>query len=48
VFTPIELGTVASGKAVATSGLQPGALVITRPAGIKPGTRVKPAKAPAR
>jgi HlyD family secretion protein len=46
VFTPIELGTVASGKAVATSGLQPDTQVITRPTGLKPGTRVKPAKAP--
>ena len=48
VFTPIELGTVANGQAVATSGLKPGARVITRPTGVKPGTRVKPAKAPAR
>ena len=48
VFTPIALGTVASGKAVATSGLKPGALVITRPTGVKPGSRVKPAKATAR
>lgn len=47
VFTPIKLATAAGGKAVATSGLKPGALVITRPGGIKPGTRVRPAKAAA-
>lgn len=42
-FTPVEIGAVARGKAVATSGLESGASVIIRPAGIKPGSRVRPA-----
>ena len=42
VFTPIQLGSVANGKAVATSGLQSGVLVLTHPRGIQSGTRVKP------
>jgi len=44
VFTPIQLGSVANGKAVATSGLSSGALVLTHPKGIQPGTRVKPVR----
>ncbi len=43
LFTPVKLGPVANGEAIALSGLETGMQLIARPGGIKPGARVRPA-----
>jgi RND family efflux transporter MFP subunit len=42
-FRPVETGAADSGRVIARKGVAAGDVVITKPAGVKPGARVRPA-----